>query len=85
MATYTDKVYNVTMYTIDNCEFCEKAKNLLYSMQDYVIHEVNLTQKPSIRSTVKEKLGTTVPQILIDGKHIGGYQELKEYFDKWNS
>jgi len=83
MEAYTDKVYNVTMYTMANCEFCEMAKNLLYSHKDYVIYEVDLTSKPSVKQNVKEKLGTTVPQIVIDGVHIGGYKELQEYFDRW--
>jgi glutaredoxin len=84
MDLFTDIVYNVTMYTKDNCEFCEKAKNLLYSKEQYVITEVNLTDNPSERSTVKENLGNTVPQIIIEGKHIGGYEELQEYFNQWN-
>jgi len=84
MALFTDKLYNVTMYTIDNCEFCEKAKNLLHQKRNYIIHEVNLTKEPQLRRGVKEKLGTTAPQIVIEGTHVGGYQELKEYFEKWD-
>ncbi len=82
MVPSTDKIYNVTMYTIDNCEFCERAKNLLHYRQNYVIHEVNLTREAHLRDNIREKLGTTAPQIVIEGIHIGGYQELQEYFDR---
>ena len=69
----------VTMYTLPNCEFCEMAKNLLHSRQNCVIYEIDLSKNSKVREGVKESLGTTVPQIVIDGNHIGGYEELKSY------
>jgi len=83
MDMFTDLVYNVTLYTMDNCEFCEKAKNLLHSKEQYVINEINITDNLSERSHVKETLGSTVPQIIIEGRHIGGYEELQGYFNQW--
>jgi glutaredoxin 3 len=74
---------NVTMYTKDSCEFCERAKNLLHSYPEYVIYEINLNKEPHMKDTVKSTLGTTVPQIVIDGMHVGGYQELQEYLEQW--
>jgi glutaredoxin 3 len=69
----------VTIYTLPNCEFCELAKNLLHSKQNCVIYEIDLSKNSKVREGVKETLGTTVPQIVIDGKHIGGYSELQGY------
>jgi len=76
-------MHTVTMYTKDNCEFCEMAKNLLHSQSNYVIEEINLNKEPDEIDLVKSTLGNTVPQIVIDGTHIGGYQELQEYFLQW--
>ena len=93
MVAYTDnqdtssdniRVNTVTMYTKNNCEFCEKAKNLLHSSKNYVIHEVQLDKEPQFIDSVKEKLGNTVPQIIINGVHVGGYDNLVEYLEKWN-
>jgi glutaredoxin len=56
----------------------------LHSKQNYVIYEINLEKEPDLRKTVKDTLGTTVPQIVIDGAYIGGYKELQEYISKWN-
>lgn len=77
-------VNTVTMYTKDKCEFCEKAKNLLHSYENYVIHEIQLDKEPQFIDSVKEKLGNTVPQIIIDGVHVGGYDNLVEYLKEWN-
>jgi len=77
-------VHVVTIYTIPNCEFCEKSKNLLHSKLNYVIYEVDISTKPTMKQKVKDTLGTTVPQIVIDGNHIGGYQELQEHLSQWD-
>jgi len=37
-----------------------------------------------MKQKVKDTLGTTVPQIVIDGNHIGGYQELQEHLGQWD-
>ena len=74
----------VTMYTKPNCEFCEKAKNLLHSLENCVINEVRLDKEPQFIDDVKERLGNTVPQIIINGLHIGGYDQLVEYVDTWS-
>lgn len=80
MDTFTKHpVRIVTIYTTPNCEYCEMAKNLLHSRQNYVIYEVDLSKNSKVKEGVKESLGTTVPQIIIDGKHIGGYTELENY------
>ena len=84
MDTYINRTRIATIYSIPNCEFCEKAKNLLHSKQNYVIYEINLEKEPDLRKTVKDTLGTTVPQVVIDGTYIGGYRELQEYISKWH-
>ena len=66
----------VTLYTTDACPFCMSAKKLLAKRSvDYT--EVNLARDPDGREKLTEKTGMyTFPQIVIDGKSIGGFQEL---------
>ena len=63
---------NVKIVTLDTCGWCIKAKELLNS---YNI--------PFCESAPDENFKfKTVPQIWIDDIHIGGYEDLKKYFDE---
>jgi glutaredoxin 3 len=66
----------ITMYTTRWCGYCVRAKALLDS-RGLRYEEVNMDDDPHFRRTLNELTGGwTVPQILIDGKPIGGYTEL---------
>ncbi len=64
------------MYTTRWCGYCVRAKALLDSKRlDY--EEIHLDDDERFRETLHELTGGwTVPQILIDGRPIGGYAEL---------
>jgi glutaredoxin len=51
----------------------------LHSREEYVIYEIDISNKPEMKKLVVESLGTTVPQIVINGWHIGGYNDLERY------
>lgn len=66
----------ITMYSTDWCGYCERAKVLL-EQRGIPYVEVSLDQEPNFRRRLFELTGgMTVPQIVIDGKPIGGYLEL---------
>jgi len=66
----------VTVYTTEPCGFCRTAKALL-AARKIPYEEINLAKDPSGRSKLAELTGMmTFPQVVIDGKPIGGYQEL---------
>lgn len=71
----------VKMYTKENCSFCYAAKNLL-TKRGISYEEILLSGEASTEREMREMReltgGDTVPQILIDGKAIGGYTELVE-------
>ena len=77
---------NVEIYTVDYCPFCKKAIAFLDE------HKVNYkrTRIDDNEDTWRKKLGemynikgdVTVPQIIIDGKRIGGYTDLREAYNK---
>ena len=65
------------MYTTRWCGFCVRAKTLLDS-RGLPYEEISLDDDPAFRQTVFDATGGwTVPQILIDGRSIGGYTELR--------
>jgi glutaredoxin 3 len=66
----------IQMYTTRWCGYCVRAKTLLQS-RGLEFEEIFLDDDPAFRQRLLELTGSwTVPQILIDGKPIGGYTEL---------
>ena len=66
----------VQMYTTTWCGYCVRAKALLES-RGIEYDEINLDDSAHFRQKLLDLTGGwTVPQILIDGKPIGGYTEL---------
>jgi glutaredoxin 3 len=66
----------VQMYTTHWCGYCVRAKTLLES-RGIPFEEISLDDDPGFRQRLLELTGGwTVPQILIDGRPIGGYTEL---------
>ena len=69
----------VEIYTKFGCPYCSRAKRLLESKGvDYVEYE--LMAEPERRQEMLERSNGryTVPQIFIDGRHIGGSDDLAE-------
>lgn len=71
------------MYVIitrDKCEFCDKAKALLRSRgQHFMVYNIQTVSSRWIVPLLLMADLKTVPQIFDkEGKHIGGYAELKD-------
>jgi glutaredoxin 3 len=67
----------VVIYTTGYCPYCSAAKALLRSKNIKFV-EVDVTDDPA-RRTEMERLSSrrTVPQIFIDDKPIGGYDDAR--------
>jgi glutaredoxin 3 len=66
----------VQMYTAGWCGLCVRAKALLQA-RGIAYEEVELGDDPAFRARLHELTGGwTVPQILVDGRPVGGYTEL---------
>jgi glutaredoxin 3 len=64
------------MYTTRWCGYCVHAKALLDS-RGLAYEEISLDDDPAFRQRLLDLTGGwTVPQILIEGRPIGGYTEL---------
>jgi glutaredoxin 3 len=69
-------IATVKVYTTNNCPYCVRAKALL-TKRSVPFEEVDVTSDPDKRTwLVKESGMRTVPQIFVDGKPIGGSDEL---------
>ena len=77
---------NVEIYTLDYCPYCMKAKIFLNE------HGVDFKEIPceNDEENYREKLTkeynlselATFPQIIIDGKNIGGYTDLIDKYSR---
>ena len=68
----------ILMYTTATCPFCLNAERLLLSKGVTLINKVRVDLEPELRVEMMEKTGRrTVPQIYIDERHIGGFEELR--------
>jgi glutaredoxin 3 len=67
----------VVIYTTSYCPYCMGAKALLQS-KNVIFQEIDVTRNEELRAEM-EKLSQryTVPQIFIDGKPIGGYDDAR--------
>lgn len=67
----------IEMYVSNTCPYCVKAKALL-TKKGVKWVEYNIQEDPSKAEEVLKRSGgkKTVPQIFINDKHIGGYDEL---------
>ncbi|MFC3093730.1 glutaredoxin 3 [Alteromonas sediminis] len=68
---------NVEIYTKGYCPYCHRAKALLESKGiEYI--EYPIDKQPDLREEMITRAngGYTVPQIFIDGKHIGGCDDM---------
>ena len=67
----------IEIYTTMFCPFCVRAKQLLDSKQ-VMYDETDVTARLSLRKTMTNRANgrTSVPQIFIDGQHVGGCDDL---------
>ena len=68
----------VKLYTKNSCGYCTMAKSLLKS-KNIQFEEINIEEKPEARDFVINEGHRTMPQIYINDKSIGGYDQLKKY------
>lgn len=73
---------HVRIYTSDACSYCVRAKRLL-AQKGVVFEEIHFSRSDfQARQDLVELTGRyTVPQILIDDRPVGGYDDIKALDD----
>jgi len=70
-------VAHVEVYSTGWCPYCRGAKRLLESKGvEYV--EIDVDTDPALRREMMERADGrfTVPQVFVDGLHVGGFDDL---------
>ena len=68
---------SVEIYTSPTCGYCHAAKRLL-SQKGVTFTEIDVLRHPDRRPEMTKRAngGRTVPQIFIDGQHVGGCDDI---------
>jgi glutaredoxin 3 len=70
-------VAKVEIYATPICPYCARAKQLL-GKKGVSYEEIDVMAQPRLRVEMRERAGgrNTVPQIFIDGQHVGGCDDI---------
>lgn len=68
---------DVEIFTGPMCGYCTAAKALLDQLS--MAYTERNVKDPEVMKEMRERLPTarTIPQIFIDGEHVGGYDDLR--------
>ena len=67
----------ILMYSTGVCPYCRRAEMLLHAKGVADIETVRVDLDPARRDAMIQETGRrTVPQIFINGVHVGGYDDL---------
>jgi len=75
---------SIEVYSKEDCAYCIRTKRLLERMQIPFVEKkigVDVTREQLLEVAPNAR---TVPQIIISGKVIGGYDDLVEYMENSN-
>ena len=68
---------NIIIYSKDNCSNCLKIKNILNKYNPKIISlDKDISREEFINIFPNTK---TLPQVVIDSKHIGGYKDVERW------
>ncbi len=67
----------IEVYSSLWCPFCARAKALL-DRKGVEYREIDIDRDPNLRQQMMQRAGgrRTVPQIFVDGRHVGGSDDL---------
>ena len=69
---------NITIYATAVCPYCVNAERLLLGKGVTKINKIRIDLHPEKRDEMMQRTGRrTVPQIYIDDRHIGGFDDLR--------
>tara|TARA_B100000929_G_scaffold271961_1_gene243197 strand:- start:4925 stop:5176 length:252 start_codon:yes stop_codon:yes gene_type:complete len=70
----------ITIYGRENCPFCTKAKELAESIETAETIYIDLARHGMTKADLQKTVGKpveTVPQIFVEGIHVGGFTEFQ--------
>ncbi len=76
-----DGAPRIVMYATDWCPYCARARRLFES-KGVAFEEIDIDEVEGARAEMRKRSGrTSVPQIFINDRHVGGYDDTKALDD----
>jgi glutaredoxin-like protein len=72
---------DVTVFSREGCPYCVRAKGMLHDA-GIAFEELVLNHDFTEATLRAVSARSTVPQVFVNGRHIGGSEELEAYLDE---
>ena len=72
------------MYSTPRCSWCDRVSKMLEEY-DVNVEKIDVSGSKELVKEMQEAAGekvTSVPQVVVDGKYIGGYTEVERFLKK---
>ncbi len=72
------------MYSTPRCSWCDRVARILEDKQ-VTVEKIDVSGRKDLIKEMQKAAGekvTTVPQVIIDGKYVGGYTEVERFLNR---
>jgi glutaredoxin 1 len=73
-----------TVYGTPRCSWCDRVSKML-DENEIEVEKIDVSESKEnfkLMKNVAGKTTTTVPQVIIDGKFVGGYTEVERFINR---
>ena len=72
------------MYSTSHCGWCNRVAKMLEEYE-VIVEKIDVSGDKTLLKEMQKAAGkkvTTVPQVIIDGKFVGGYTEVERFINR---
>ena len=72
------------MYSTPRCGWCDRVAKMLEEYE-VIVEKIDVSGDNTLMKEMQKAAGkkvTTVPQVIIDGKFVGGYTEVERFINR---
>ena len=72
------------MYSTSRCSWCDRVAKMLEEYE-VIVEKIDVSGDKTLLKEMQKAAGkkvTTVPQVIIDGKFVGGYTEVERFINR---
>ena len=72
------------MYSTSRCSWCDRVAKMLEECE-VIVEKIDISGDKTLMKEMQKAAGkkvTSVPQVVIDGKFVGGYTEVERFINR---
>ena len=81
---FLKEIMKAIVYGTSKCSWCDKVANMLGD-NEIEVEKIDVSESKEHFQSMKKAAGksiSTVPQVVIDGKFVGGYTEVERFINR---